>query len=58
MAKQNLEFASETARVGVDLGDAEPINVHISGTRTSPGPGQTIDVPLGSADAARGSGSG
>jgi trehalose/maltose hydrolase-like predicted phosphorylase len=54
----HLEFTSETARVGVDLAEGEPINVDISGTRASPGPDQTIDVPLGPADAARASGSG
>lgn len=48
----------ETARVGVDLGEAEPINVDISGTPLSPGPHRTIDVPLGPADGGRGSGSG
>jgi trehalose/maltose hydrolase-like predicted phosphorylase len=50
----HLEFTSETARVGVDLGEGEPINVDIS---ASPGPDRMIDVPLG-ADAARGRGSG
>ena len=43
----HLEFTTETARVGVDLAEGEPINVDVNGTRASVRPGETIDVPLG-----------
>ena len=54
----HLEFTTETARVGVDLAEGEPINVDVNGTRASVRPGETIDVPLGPvADGPRRSGS-
>jgi alpha,alpha-trehalase len=54
----HLEFTTEKARVGVDLAEGEPINIDVNGTRASVRPGETIDVPLDSADGARRSGNG
>jgi alpha,alpha-trehalase len=45
----HLEFTADTARVGVDPAEGQPITVEVSGTRASIQPGKTIEVPIGSA---------
>ena len=45
----HFEFTAETARIGVDLAEGQPITVEVSGTRASVQPGQTIEVPIGPA---------
>jgi hypothetical protein len=45
----HLEFTTETARVGVDLAEGQPITLEVSGTRASVQPGQTVEVPIGPA---------
>jgi trehalose/maltose hydrolase-like predicted phosphorylase len=43
----HLEFTTEVARAQLDLTEGAPITVEIKGTRSTLGPGETMEVKIG-----------